>query len=80
MELHSTPFARHIQELMEDSATNRNCRLVGAMTAPRCGHRVAFCDEISAMSGVEVHNLTKKTRRDVVECLLQSMEDRGWLQ
>lgn len=58
---------------------NRN-RLVGAITAPIYGHRVPFCDEVASRPGVEVHKLTKKTRDGVVQGLLQSIEDRGWVE
>ena len=79
MELHSTAFAAHVREMIDASSNDTaSCRLVGAITAPRYGHRVPFCDEVSTMAGVEVHNLTKKTRNDVVEGLLQSIENR-WL-
>ena len=76
MELHSTAFADLVRQLLSSSDSSR---LVGAITAPRYGHRVPFCDEISSKHGVEVHNLTKKTRDDVVDNLLRSIEDRGWL-
>lgn len=78
MELHSTVFAEHVRNMMA-STTGTNFHLVGAITAPRYGHRVPFCDQVTATSGVEVHNLTKKTRDDVVEGLLRSIKDR-WLQ
>ena len=77
MELHSTAFSDRVRDLLgEQSSRNR---LVGAITAPIYGHRVPFCDEVAAMDGVEVHKLTKKTRGDVVEGLLESISDRGWV-
>ena len=73
MELHSVLF----QELVK-RMTNQNLRLVGAVTAPRYGHRVPFCDEISSLDNVKVYNLTKKTRDEVVENILKSIESH-WL-
>lgn len=71
MELHSTQFQNQVRRLV-----NRKLRLVGAVTAPRYGHRVTFCDEITSLEGVHVHNLTKKTRDGVTEELLKSIEIR----
>jgi nucleoside-triphosphatase len=80
MELHSTAFSDLVRDLLGcDSPTATN-RLVGAITAPIYGHRVPFCDEVASRSGVEVHKLTKNTRDGVVQELLQSIEDRGWVE
>ncbi len=79
MELHSTKFSDCVRDLLEPTNGMKN-RLVGAITAPIYGHRVAFCDEVSAISGVEVHKLTKKTRDGVVDDLIQSLQDREWLE
>ena len=78
MELHSKAFMERVTELLGDESTKN--RLVGAITAPIYGHRVPFCDEVAAIPGVEVHKLTKKTRDDVVEDLIQSIRDRGWVE
>ncbi len=64
MELHSAAFAARVEELLK-----RGTRLVGAITAPIYGHRVAFCDAVSASRGVEVHRLTAKVRDEVVSTL-----------
>ena len=64
MELHSAAFAARVEELLK-----RGTRLIGAITAPIYGHRVAFCDAVSASRGVEVHRLTAKVRDEVVSAL-----------
>ena len=64
MELHSAAFAARVEELLK-----RGTRLVGAITAPIYGHRVAFCDAVTASRGVEVHRLTAKVRDEVVSAL-----------
>ena len=64
MELHSAAFAARVEELLKCGT-----RLVGAITAPIYGHRVAFCDAVSASRGVEVHRLTAKIRDEVVSTL-----------
>ena len=64
MELHSAAFAARVEELLK-----RGTRLVGAITAPIYGHRVAFCDAVSASRGVETHRLTAKVRDEVVSTL-----------
>ena len=64
MELHSAAFAARVEELLK-----RGTRLLGAITAPIYGHRVAFCDKVSASRGVEVHRLTAKVRDEVVSAL-----------
>ena len=64
MELHSAAFAARVEELLECGT-----RLVGAITAPIYGHRVAFCDAVSASRGVETHRLTAKVRDEVVSTL-----------
>lgn len=71
MELHSVPFQEHVRSMLESDLL-----LIGAITAPRYGHRVAYCDEVSAQNGVSVHNLTKKTRDNVLDELLKSIESR----
>ncbi len=78
MELHSKAFMERVLELLGDESTKN--RLVGAITAPIYGHRVPFCDEVAAIPGVEVHKLTKKIRDGVVEDLIQSIRDRGWVE
>jgi nucleoside-triphosphatase len=95
MELHSTAFSDRVRDLLGHESTvavaaateasssataTSNNRLVGAITAPIYGHRVPFCDEVASRPGVEVHKLTKKTRGGVVQDLLQSIEDRGWVE
>jgi nucleoside-triphosphatase len=87
MELHSIAFSNRVRELLEQKsspssseATTATNRLIGAITAPIYGHRVPFCDEVASRQGVELHKLTKKTRDGIVEGLLQSIEDRGWLK
>ena len=70
MELHSSAFCDAVEALL-------NCqgaRLVGAVTAPRYGHRVPFCDRVTAQEGVQVHNLTKKTREQVTLDLLDYIQ------
>ena len=68
MELKSEAFATRVEELLA-----RGVRLVGATTAPIYGHRVAFCDRVSATRGVAVHKLTKSTRDGVTEELKESL-------
>ncbi len=81
MELHSTAFSDRVRDLLGEQSAGNSCRnrLVGAITAPIYGHRVPFCDEVASMDGVEMHKLTKKTRDDVVQGLLDSINDRGWV-
>eukprot|EP00977_Amphora_coffeiformis_P007980 scaffold1803_cov92-Amphora_coffeaeformis.AAC.3 len=74
MELHSVKFKQHVQALL----ARDNVRLVGAITAPRYGHRVEFCDHVAATPGVTVHNLTKANREQVVQRLLEQLEQE-WL-
>ena len=64
MELHSAAFAARVEELLK-----RGTRLLGAITAPIYGHRVAFCDAVSASRGVETHRLTAKVRDEVATTL-----------
>ena len=71
MELKSDVFAGRVQELLA-----RGVRLVGAITAPIYGHRVAFCDRVSATRGVAVHKLTKSTRDGVTAELRESLVAR----
>ena len=47
--------------------------MVGAVTAPIYGHRVEFCDRVSATRGVAVHKLTKSTRDGVTAELKESL-------
>ena len=68
MELKSEAFATRVEELLA-----RGVRLVGAVTAPIYGHRVAFCDRVSATRGVAVHKLTSKTRDGVTVELKESL-------
>ena len=68
MELKSEAFATRVEELLA-----RGVRLVGAITAPIYGHRVAFCDRVSATRGVAVHKLTSKTRDGVTAELRESL-------
>ena len=68
MELKSEAFATRVEELLA-----RGVRLVGATTAPIYGHRVAFCDRVSATRGVAVHKLTSKTRDGVTAELRESL-------
>ena len=68
MELKSEAFATRVEELLA-----RGVRLVGAITAPIFGHRVEFCDRVSAARGVAVHKLTKSTRDGVTAELMESL-------
>ena len=61
MELHSMQFRAAITARLADS------RIFGAITAPIYGHRVPFCDEITATTGVEVHRITRANRDQVCE-------------
>ena len=69
MELKSEAFGTRVEELLA-----RGVRLVGAITAPIYGHRVAFCDRVGATRGVAVHKLTKSTRDGVTAELMRSLE------
>ena len=71
MELKSEAFATRVEALLA-----RGVRLVGAITAPIYGHRVAFCDRVSATRGVAVHKLTKSTRDGVTAELRESLVAR----
>ena len=71
MELKSEAFATRVEELLAQGV-----RLVGATTAPIYGHRVAFCDRVSATRGVAVHKLTSKTRDGVTAELKESLVTR----
>jgi nucleoside-triphosphatase len=64
MELHSDGFKRAIESLLQRPCDG-SLFVVGALTAPIYGHRVAFCDEVSAHSRVSVRRITKKTRDEV---------------
>ena len=70
MELHSAQFAAAISALLQARAP-----LFGAITAPRYGHRVPFCDRIQGTAGVSVTNITKKTRDTVRQDLQQQLCD-----
>ena len=82
MELHSTAFSDLVRDLLgnQSPANTGTNRLVGAITAPIYGHRVPFCDEVASRNGVEVHKLTKKTRDAVIQDVLESIQDRGWVE
>ena len=71
MELKSEAFATRVEALLA-----RGVRLVGAITAPIYGHRVAFCDRVSETRGVAVHKLTKSTRDGVTAELRESLVAR----
>lgn len=71
MELKSEAFAARVEALLA-----RGVRLVGALTAPIYGHRVAFCDRLSATRGVAVHKLTSKTRDGVTAELKETLATR----
>ena len=74
MELKSERFRAQVERLLESPTV----RLIGAITAPRYGHRVPFCDQISSSDGVQVYNLKKSNRDDVTDDLLAQIQDR-WL-
>ena len=69
MELHSHAFQRALEALCE----NPSSYVIGAVTAPIYGHRVPFCDAISAQPFVCVHKITPKSRdsvkQEVLACL-----------
>ena len=73
MELHSNKFPGRVRALLD-----KGVRLVGAVTAPRYGHRVPFADEVTAWPGVQLHNPKKSTRDEVVASILQDIAER-WL-
>ncbi|GAB5359823.1 hypothetical protein AAMO2058_000575500 [Amorphochlora amoebiformis] len=68
MELKSPKFIQAIRDLLR----RKNVYIFGAITAPRYGHRVPFCDEVSSMKEVEVHNI-KKSNRDHIRKALRSL-------
>jgi len=70
MELHSHAFSLRVRALLA-----RGVRLLGAITAPIYGHRVTFCDSVSASRGVVVHKLTAKVRDEVVLQLARELTD-----
>ena len=74
MELHSKRFQEQVMALLD-----QGIRLIGAVTAPRYGHRVPFCDYICAQEGVHVFHLTKKTRDDTVHRLVEMIQ-REWIE
>ena len=71
MELHSKLFASRVEALLA-----RGVRLVGAITAPIYGHRVAFCDKVSATVGVAVHKITATVRDRVAGELAEEVQGR----
>lgn len=71
MELHSDAFATTVEQLLV-----RGVRLLGAITAPIYGHRVPFCDRVSASKGVAVQRLTSKIREAAVQQLCSSLLQR----
>ncbi len=71
MELHSEAFAATVEKLLA-----RGVRLLGAITAPIYGHRVPFCDRVSASRGVAVQRLTAKIREPIVQQLCVSLLHR----
>lgn len=71
MELHYKEFPGHVRSLLE-----KGVRLVGAITAPRYGHRVPFCDEVAAAAGLQVRSLKKSNRDNVLEGLLKEIRQR----
>jgi nucleoside-triphosphatase len=71
MELHSHAFSLRVRALLA-----RGVRLLGAITAPIYGHRVTFCDSVSASRGVVVHKLTAKIRDEVVLQLATELTER----
>ena len=74
MELHSKQFPDCVRQLL-----TRGVRLIGAITATRYGHRrVPFCDEIASHPHVQVYNLTKSNREEVVAHLLCYIEEE-WI-
>ena len=80
MELHSEAFRTAVRNLLNGACDDEydgnapRIRLVGAVTAPRYGHRVAFCDWVTTQDGVQVHHLTKKTREQVTLDLLDYIQ------
>ena len=66
MELHSAAFQAAVRRLLSDPSS----RVIGAITAPIYGHRVAFCDEIAEADGVCVRKITQKTRGGVRDDML----------
>jgi len=66
MELKSQKFMSVMRAILSD----KRLPVFGAVTAPRYGHRVPFCDEIERVEDVVVHNITKKNRVDTKYLLL----------
>ena len=69
MELHSDKFRRAIEELLGTPGV----RCVGAITSPIYGHRVPFCDAVTANDRVETLRIKKSNRDDVTQDLLQRL-------
>jgi nucleoside-triphosphatase len=65
MELHSERFRDRILELADDGST----RVFGAVTAPIYGHRVLFCDDLTAREEVRVTKIMKSNRGEVAEAI-----------
>ena len=73
MELKSPRFRDAVELLVKNRV-----KLLGAITAPIYGHRVPFCDKVSAMNGVEVFKLKKGTRDSVVGDLAKRLTS-SWI-
>ena len=69
----SEKFKAAIFSLIEAS----ECLVMGAVTAPIYGHRVPFCDEITAHADVEVHRI-KKSNRDAVADEIEARVLKSW--
>mmetsp|Transcript_7145 Transcript_7145/g.11784 ORF Transcript_7145/g.11784 Transcript_7145/m.11784 type:complete len:258 (+) Transcript_7145:124-897(+) len=72
MELKSAKFAKEMKALLARDEVH----IFGAMTAPRYGHRVPYCDEVADLKEVAVHNIKKSNRDDVREALMSLILDR----
>jgi nucleoside-triphosphatase len=68
MELHSAKFQHQVNQLVA-----KGVRLVGAITAPRYGHRVPFCDQVADIEGVDIYNLTRSNRDQVIGEILENV-------
>ena len=68
MELKSNAFKIAVERLL-----HANTKLIGAITAPIYGHRVPFCDEIAARSGVTVLKLLKRTRDEIASNVVKKL-------
>ena len=63
MELHSAAFRKAVDALLE--SPRQDIVVFGAITAPIYGHRVAYCDKVTAQKGVATMRLKKSTRESV---------------